>query len=192
MKNMYFDKLKKLLIPPDNIDDMAIEKNIELVEKHYKLKFPQDYIQFITTYGSGQINEFINIYSTINSAAYYEMIESECRYYRDFKEKFPEKYTYNAFPKQNRLFPLGRTDGGCLMWWHMAIEPENWTIVIYDENSWENEKFDMQLCEFIYKYFTRKIRCKGFPDSLLENDRPCFNSNEFNFKMYCDSFVQII
>ncbi len=182
---MFFGKLKKLLIPPDNIDAAAIEKNIELVEKHYNFKFPNDYIRFITTYGSGQINEFISIYSAINSDAYYKMIERECQYYCDRKEEFPEKYIYDTFPKQNGLFPLGRTDGGCLMWWHMALEPENWTIIIYDENSWENEKFNMQLCEFIYKYFTQQIGCKGFPNSLLENEEPCFISNKFNFKMYC-------
>jgi hypothetical protein len=62
----------------------------------------------------------------------------------------------------NYVFPLGRTDGGCLIWWYTASEPKNWTIVVYDENSWNYEKYDMQLCEFLYKYFTKQITCKGF------------------------------
>lgn len=182
---MFFDKLANVLHPPGGIDSVSIKKNIELVERHFNLKFPKDYVQFITNYGSGQINGFISIYSAVNSPAYYEMIEWECRNYHDFKEKFPKEYKHNIFPEKDGLFPLGRTDGGCLMWWHTAPEPENWEIVVYDENSWEYERYDMQLCEFIYKYFTRQISCKGFPDSLRDEEEPCFVPNEFDYKKYC-------
>lgn len=183
---IFFDKLTDLLQPPSNVDSNSIEKNIEFVEKHYKLKFPKDYIQFIATYGSGQIDEFISIYSIINSPAYYEMIERECQCYRNFKEMFSKEYQHNIFPEKDGLYPLGRTDGGCLIWWQTALEPEDWVIVVYDENSWEYEEYDMQLCEFLYKYFTKQINCKGFPDSLREAERPYFVPNEFDFKRYCE------
>lgn len=181
---MFLDKLIDILLPPGNVDADSIKKNIELVEQHFNLKFPEDYVQFITGYGAGQINGFISIYSTINSPAYYEMIEWECQNYRDSKKRLSQEYQHNIFPEKDGLFPLGRTDGGCLMWWRTAPEPRNWSIVVYDENSWEYEGYDMQLCEFIYKYFTRQINCKGFPDSLREEE-PCFVSNKFDFKRYC-------
>ena len=182
---MYFDKLTNLLSPPDDIDSISIERNVELVEEHFKIIFPDDYIKFIMRYGSGQINEFISIYSTINSSAYYEMIERECQNYRNLKKEFPTKYIYSVFPEKEGLFPLGRTDGGCLIWWHTASEPKNWTIVVYDENSWNYEKYDMQLCEFLYKYFTKQIICKGFQDSLREEDKIRFEPNKFDFSIYC-------
>lgn len=118
---MYFDKLINLLSPLGDIDSNSIKRNVELVEKHFKIIFPDDYIQFIMNYGSGQINEFISIYSAINRSAYYEMIERECQNYRNFKKEFPTKYTYSVFPEKEGLFPLGRTDGGCLIWWHKSI-----------------------------------------------------------------------
>lgn len=183
---MYFDKLIKLLPPPINVDFISISTNIQLVEKHFEFKLPKDYIQFITNYGSGQINEFISIYSVINSTAYYEKIERDCQYYHDFKKKFPNEYKHNVFPEDGGLFPLGRTDGGCLMWWHTALEPERWFIVVYDENSWEYEEYDMQLCEFIYKYFTKQIDCIGFPDSLRDEEELRFIANKFDFKKYCN------
>lgn len=96
---MFINKLKGLLHPPSKVDSTSIEKNIELVEQHYKLKFPKDYIQFIATYGSGQIDEFISIYSIINSPAYYDMIERECQYYRNFKEMFSKEYKHDVFPE---------------------------------------------------------------------------------------------
>lgn len=133
---MFFDKLTNVLHPPGGIDSVSIKKNIELVEKHFNLKFPKE-------------------------------------------------YKHNIFPEKDGLFPLGRTDGGCLMWWHTAPKPGNWEIVVYDENSWEYERYDMQLCEFIYKYFTRQISCKGFPDSLRDEEEPCFVPNEFDYKKYC-------
>jgi hypothetical protein len=80
---------------------------------------------------------------------------------------------------------LGRTDGGCLIWWYTAPEPKNWTIVVYDENSWNYEKYDMQLCEFLYKYFTKQITCKGFSDSLREEEKLRFVPNKFDFNIYC-------
>lgn len=182
---MYYNKLLDLLNPPGDVDSDSMKKNVKLVEKHFKLSFPKDYIQFITAYGSGQINEFISIYSAVNGSAYYGMIERECQNYCDFKEMFPKEYMHNAFPVKGGLFPLGRTDGGCLLWWHTAEAPENWNIIVYDENSWEFEEYDMQLCEFIYKYFTGQIDCKGFPDSLREERKPQFTSNKFDFKKYC-------
>lgn len=181
---MYFNKLKNLMPSPSNIDKDSIAKNIELVEKHYKFKFPKDYIQFLTNYGLGQIDNFISIYSVTNSPGYYEMIEYECQNYRYFKEEFSKYYTHDVFPEKDGLFPLGRTDGGCLMWWKTALEPENWSIVVYGENSWDYEEYDMQLCEFLYKYFTKQIDCLGFSDSLRE-DEPQFVPHEFDFKRYC-------
>lgn len=112
------------------------------------------------------------------------MIEQECQNYRYFKEKFPEEYHHNIFPEKDGLFPLGRTDGGCLLWWQTALEPEKWSIVIYDENFWDYEKYDMQLCEFLYKYFTCQIDCGGFPDSLREDEKPRFVPHEFDYKRY--------
>lgn len=182
---MYLNKLINILPPPCNIDVDSILKNIELVEKHFKIKFPKDFVKFSTNYGSGQISEYITIYSVINSPAYYDMVQSECKNYCDFKQKFPKQYKHHVFPEKNGLFPLGRTDGGCLMWWNIAAQPEDWSIVIYDENSWEYEEYDMQLCEFIYKYFTKQICCKAFPDSLLEDGKCWFGVNIFDFSRYC-------
>lgn len=52
---------------------------------------------------------------------------------------------------------LHETDGGCLLWWHTAEVSKKWDIVVYDENYREYEEYNMQLCEFIYKYFTGQI-----------------------------------
>lgn len=181
---MYLDKLTSLLLPPDNVDTISIKKNIEFVEKRFNFQFPKDYIEFSLIYGSGQINEFISIYSAINSDAYYEMIERNCQYYRELKKRFPDEYQHNVFPEDGGLFPLGRTDGGSLIWWHTAPESGNWFIVVYDENSWEYEEYNMQICEFIYKYFTKQIECVAFSDSLREEE-PYFVANNFDFKRYC-------
>lgn len=182
---MYLNKLTNLLIPPNNVDSISIKKNIKLVEERFDFKFPEDFIKFSTNYGAGQINEFISIYSAINSTAYYEMIEKNCQYYRDFKKEFPDEYKHSIFPEDGGLFPLGRTDGGSLMWWHTASKAENWFIVVYDENSWDYEEYNMQLCEFIYKYFTKQIECEGFPDSLRE-EKLHFVANSFDFKKSCN------
>lgn len=182
---MYLDKLVKLLRPPCDVDSDSIEKNVALVEKHLMICFPKDYFQFITTYGSGQINDFISIYSAVNRTAYYEMVKRECQSYCELRAMFPKEYVHRVFPEKKGLFPLGRTDGGCLLWWHVAEDPNEWTIVVYDEGSWEFEEYDMQLCEFIYKYFTCQIDCKGFPASLREEKPPQFMSNKFDFKKYC-------
>lgn len=183
---MYLKKLIDLMSPPQNVDSYSIEKNIRLVEKYYNIKFPNDLVQFSTTYGEGQINRFISIYSVTNDSGYYEMIEWECQNYRKFREMFPEEYKHNVFSEKDGLFPLGRTDGGCLIWWQTALDPECWTIIVYDENSWDYEKYDMQLCEFLYKYFTKQINCRGFSESLRENGKPRFVASDFDFKKYCE------
>jgi hypothetical protein len=41
---MYFDKLINLLSPPSDIDSISIKRNVELVEEHFKIIFPEDYI----------------------------------------------------------------------------------------------------------------------------------------------------
>lgn len=41
---------------------------------------------------------------------------------------------------------MGRTDGGCLLWWHTGEVFKKLDIVVYDENYWEYEEYNMQLC----------------------------------------------
>lgn len=183
---MYIDKLVNLISPSNRLDTVSVMKNIELVEKHFNIKYPDDYINYITQYGVGQINDFITIYVPINSNAYYEETKNICQNYRDCREMFPNEYRHNVFPEKGGLLPLGVTDGGSEIWWKTDIEKEKWTIVVYDENSWEYEEYKMLLCEFLYKYFIREIDCIGFPESLRE-EMAYFTRYEFDFKKYCSS-----
>lgn len=181
---MYIEKLVKLVPPPATLDNVSIIKNIELVEDHFNIKYPDDYIEYITHYGIGQFDDFITIYLPLNSREYFEETEKICQNYRNFREMFPDDYNHNVFPEKGGLLPLGITDGGSEIWWKTDIDREKWTIVVYDENSKEYEEYKMQLCEFLYKYFTKQIDCISFSESLREST-VYFTSYEFDFRKYC-------
>lgn len=149
---MYTDKLIALVSPPNKLDVESITENIKLVEEHYNIKYPDDYIEFVTKYGIGQFIDYISIYVPINSEAYYKEKEDICLNYKKFRTKFPNEYTHNIFPEDNGLLPLGVTDDGSEIWWKTNKEKEKWTIVVYDENSWDYEEYQMQVCEFLYKF----------------------------------------
>lgn len=185
---LYIDKLVELLSPPVTLDTLHIKENLELVEKHYNIIYPDDYKSYIMRYGIGQINDFLTIYIPINKEEYYLEMMRNCNNYRDFKKMFPENYTFDIFPEKGGLLPLGITDGGSELWWKTSDKKENWTIVIYNENSWEYTEYNMQLCEFLYKYFTKEIDCAGFSESL-RNGKIYFRSCEFDYKKYCEEII---
>jgi hypothetical protein len=107
----------------------------------------------------------------------------DCQFYLEDKQNFPKWYKHCVFPEEG-LFPLGRTDGGSLIWWHTAPRSDDWFIVIYGENSWDYEEYRMQLSEFIYKYFKKQIDCKGFSESLRDINA-YFEANYIDFSIYC-------
>lgn len=57
---------------------------------------------------------------------------------------------------------LHETNRGCLLWWHTAEVFKKWDIVVYDENFWEFEEYDMQLCDFYINTSLVKLTVKDF------------------------------
>lgn len=140
----------------------------ETAENNSGMVLPDDYKDFIGKHGAGSINDFLNIYSPFCENPYLNLFEQSKRIksaYETMKSEFPQYFVYNFYENGKGLFPWAGTDNGDDLYWNFT---ENGIeIVVYGSEYFEYNVFKMETCEFLYKLFTKNIKCNVLPKELI-------------------------
>jgi len=142
------------------------------LESYLKTSLPQEYKQFVSTYGPGGIDGFIWFYGPFENHSninFREQVNSGLAVYKEMKQKFPDLYQFDLFPKVGGLLPFGITDNGDTLYWLTNGEPDNWSIVVHDVRSPEYEIYDIKFTSFLILLLNKDIECKIFPDDFPDN-----------------------
>ena len=135
------------------------------------LSFPSDYVDFINTYGSGRIAEFIVIFNPfsqnedVNFFEQYKFILEDLNY---LNESDSDYYKYQLYPKDNGLIPVGVTDNGDYIFWVVNSKGNSdlWGTAIIPSRSPEVEYSDNGLTTFLESLLANRVKYKSFPDSF--------------------------
>src|SRR5262249_54774047 len=133
---MSLAKLKKLIRPPDRPSEIGSLEHWRAVEGQLGTSLPRDYREFISTYGTGVFAHFYCVYSPFSKNKHLSLLrcaELVCRYNRQSREEFPERFPYPYFPEPDGLLPWGVDENGNDYFWLTQGAPSNW-IVVEDEN----------------------------------------------------------
>ena len=146
---MSLSELLKVLSPPlrphDAVKDPSLWRAAE--EEQLHARFPADFKDFIGTYGTGVVGDFVVFYNPFSSDEpsnfffyAYSLLEivNEYRYF-----PFP------TFPRPEGLLPFAKTYDGDNLYWQTRGEPDEWPIVATVVRSPNYEVFPMTMTELL-------------------------------------------
>ena len=112
---MYLEKLKSILRVPQATCSKGDNFRWVKLEKEYGFNFPSDYKDFINTYGTGSVNDFIWILTPFESSEHiniFSRAEVMRNSYNYLKESYPDDFKYSIYPDKKGLLPWAFADNG--------------------------------------------------------------------------------
>lgn len=157
--------LTSKLIPPKNPIDSGKLKAWHTIEEIIGVPLPRDYKEYINTYGTGKIWDYMWIFNPFTERKDLSFPNWRMRNFRHTYEtlggKSPDnRYLagYSLYPEKDGLLICGETEQTSYIFWKTQGHPNNWTIVLSDEGMSDFfEEFDCNLTEFIRQFLDGKI-----------------------------------
>ncbi|MBU3179419.1 SMI1/KNR4 family protein [Clostridium estertheticum] len=166
---MYLDDLKKVLFPPSEPYKIGEDEGWSKLENKLGIVLPEDYKNFIKTYGTGGIDNFIWILTPFvqdENVNFVTRMSVMLNAYSESKNKFPQYYKHKVFPEQGGLLPWAYTDNGDEIYWLTGENSNEWSIIVYETRSSEYHQYSMSMVEFLYKIITNRLVCEAFPEDF--------------------------
>jgi len=171
---MTLESLSKLITPPISPVDSGTSKDWEEIEKLSGINLPDDYKQFITTFGTGQFGNFLlpfNPFSSNQHLNLLKQVEMRLDSMRKMIEIYgTDDYPYPLYPDADGLLPWGSTDNGDQLFWLTTGNPNNWSVVVHAPRDGVFEHYAESMTSFLEKLIRRDVVSQIFPKDFLEND----------------------
>ncbi len=172
------DDLERVLAPPPNPVETGSREGWEQAERMLGVALPAGYKSFITTYGTGAINDFFCVLNPFAERPYYNLIEegrlARSRYLA-VRAMFPDHFPFRVFPEPGGLLPWGDDTNGDELYWLTEGDPDHWPVVFHEVRSWDYCRYSLTFAGFWVALLTRKLDCPFIPGVFLW-DAPRFRT----------------
>lgn len=165
---MFLSHLKIILVPPHSPSENGDKDIWPPIDVN--ISFPDDYVDFTKSYGTGRIADFIALFNPFTKNDDLDFFEQKKPILEDFNYLIDEDsdyYNYTLYPNKGGLLPVGVTDNGDYFFWVVSnVENSNlWGTAIVASRSPDVEYFDMNITSLLAGILSKKIK----PDSLPGN-----------------------
>lgn len=170
----YLCEIHKLLRKPERKKSAkkALPENITGV--------PDDFLRFISDFGSGRLNNFIWFMSPYDKK-WSKKTEDLRTEFLEQKKEFDsdiicgmsyipscnEGYPFEFYPEKNGLLPWGYSSNGSTF--YLLNENGISSVIVYG-GSYVFSEYRMSVPEFIYKLVTGRIKLSGVPDDIFSGE----------------------
>jgi hypothetical protein len=165
---MVFDELLSVIAPPKEPVDAHGDWG-ELVEQ-LGLSLPVDYMQFVDSFGSGSLNDFIYVFNPFatnrNLNLLYKLAQT-LGALRELKKNHPALAAYRLLFEPGGLLPWGITDNGDIFCWITEGETGRWSSVLWPRHDDKTEEFKMPMTALIARLLSRRVACDLLPQDLF-------------------------
>lgn len=156
---MSLAELLKVLPPPSN-PHCAVSDPVQWQAVGAKLgtRLPTDYKDFIGTYGTGTIGDFITIFSPFSPFTGINLawnVRHILEWERELQRNIQGYFPLPLFPESDGLLPFGSTYNGDTLFWQTQGEPDNWTVVTKKVRSEHYEMYSMNLSGFLVQLLVK-------------------------------------
>jgi hypothetical protein len=161
--------LENLMRPPARPSETPEKGGWEAVEATLGFALPEDYKEFISTYGTGAVDGFLWVLNPFSKNQHLNLINQgtvRLDAQRRFAEDSGITTPYALHPDADGLFPWGLTDNGDVLYWLCKGAPSSWFIVVCDSRASYWEEFNFSTTEFLASLITRQIVVDVFPDDF--------------------------
>ncbi len=186
---MSIENLSRILIPPLSPIEAGRQEEWDSIEERLGIKFPTDYHDFITTFGTGYVGDFIWIFNPFAQKPTMNLLKQipiRIGALKEIKQQFPSDVPFALFPEGECLLPCGATGNGDCLYWLTKGSPDKWPILVNESRGPDWETFDMQLTDFLARILKREIVCNifppDFPNKKTRSIREVKNAQLFRIK----------
>jgi SMI1-KNR4 cell-wall len=112
---MPIESLKKIVPPPTRPSEGGNFQLWQAVEHVLGLVLPNDYREFVFTYGSVLFAQFYRVCSPFAASKYTALttsVQRVCAAEREIKPEWPDQVLYPIYPKQPGFLPWGNDENG--------------------------------------------------------------------------------
>jgi hypothetical protein len=159
--------LTSLVEPPTTPREVPKRSDWKRAEKYFGTALPQDYQEFVTTYGTGVLGHFLvvcNPFSQDKGFALPEFVDRVCKNLKDLKNtEGDSQVPFGIFPERPGLFPWGGDENGNGLYWLTEGEPDAWPCVLGEGRGPRWERYEMTMTAFLAGVFRGEIRPKFWP-----------------------------
>ena len=176
---MSFEELVKMVPPPLSPVGAGTPDGWREVEFLLGITLPQDYKQFINTYGTvafynffAPVSPFDNGIKVIPDNNLIQWVSEGIETYKMVQEGFPEECHYPTFPEPGGLLPFAGDEHGGTHFWLTSGEPDEWIIVLGRSDFVDFEEHQTSLTGFLVGWLSGEIVPRLFPKNILNRNVP--------------------
>jgi hypothetical protein len=160
--------LRTFLAPPVRPTEAPSSRDLAQCEAILG-RLPEDYKDYLRTYGTGCVADFIWIMNPSASNPNLNLLthgERRLAAYREIRGDEGAEFPYRLFPEPGGLLPFGLTDNGDTLFWRTLGSPEDWTVVVSEARVPQYEEFALCTTAFLVAILRSAVRPASFPDDF--------------------------
>jgi hypothetical protein len=162
--------LKEVTAPPVEPAETGRREDWRQVESTLGTALPSDYKEYIDTYGTGKLADFLLPLNPFSKNPHLNLIQQVPRRLgalRELKQQGGDRACpYPLFPESGGLLPWGITDNGDVLYWRTEGRPDHWGTVVNESRGPEFEQFDEPMTDFVAGVLSKRIVCRIFPEDF--------------------------
>jgi hypothetical protein len=180
---MSIAELVSVLPPPSIPTEVGPQSDWADIEIVLGTPLPQDYKDYINSYGTGSIFRFFQVLSPFSAISPCNLCSRGSEIldaYRVTWAAYPQySPPYPPFPEPDGLLPWPVTDNGDTACWLTKGAPDDWIIVVCDNKfSEEHDEFQTSMTGFLAGWIRQEMVPVVFPDNVFTLGCPPFQSYE--------------
>jgi hypothetical protein len=165
---MALHKLRSIVAPPLEPREVGDLDGWKEIEKQLGTALPDEYRDFIFTYGTGQFAHFYGIFNPFAAneyAAFLPSVKRICDAERETKRNWPEVVPYPIYPEPGGLLPWGCDDNGNYYFWVTSADANTWQVVSDEVRGEGFREYGRNMTEFLTDVLLGKIEplAGGYP-----------------------------
>lgn len=167
--NMTSNALRALVTPPKHPVAAGAGKVWPKIKPG--LSFPADYMEFIDSYGTGKIANFVvlfNPFSPERSVNFFEQFSLILTDLEELNWADPDCFDYPLFVTAEGLISIGVTDNGDYLFWvaRSDRDSDHWGVAVVAARSPEIEYFQLNLTTMLAGVLSGALKSRSFPSTL--------------------------
>jgi hypothetical protein len=152
------DRFKSQFPPPQRAVELGIEDVWPVVQRRIGSVLPRDYKDFINTYGTVLLYDFLKPYNPFSKKEYSNLLWQMGAVLSAYRElKAQRGCPYALWFEADGLLPWADTCNGDTLFWLTKGHPDQWTIVLNKSRDPEFEEFDGSMVEFVDAFMNRTL-----------------------------------
>lgn len=162
---MTISSLKSKMTPPDNPNES--HGDWVAIENEIGTSIPIEYKEFINTYGSGKILDFLIILNPFSKRETINLISgmaTQKEVIEELTNDYGEDFPYSIYPETDGLLPFAITDNGDVIYWLTNGSPDDWNIIINESRGPDFERIQLSTLDFIEKFVSGALNSDIIPN----------------------------